>query len=86
MKKVLCAHKNRMIEVVPGLLLSECCSYGRLSDMLGVTEDARALVAKAGGLERMRDEIEFQEAKRRGEAKERSTERQKQFASGLKSR
>lgn len=84
MRKVECANDHRMIEVVPGLLLCECSSYGPLSDMKGAVEEARALVARAGGIEALRDRVEGQERKRKAEAKEASLDRARQFSSGLK--
>jgi hypothetical protein len=61
-KKILCVRDHRMIEVVDGLWLCECASYGRLASLKGAEEEARRIVDRAGGLGKMRDAIELAEA------------------------
>lgn len=65
MKKVVCMRNHRMVEVIPGFALCECSTYGRLSYLKGIEEEARRLVEKCGGIERIRDKIEKTEAERK---------------------
>ena len=61
MKKVLCERQHRMIEIVLGLMLCECSSYGPLTSRKGAVDEARALVRAQGGIVFMRDRIEAKE-------------------------
>ena len=61
MKKVLCERQHRMIEIVLGLLLCECSSYGPLVSRKGAVEEARQLVRAQGGIAFLRDRIEAKE-------------------------
>jgi hypothetical protein len=54
-----------MIEVVPDLWLSECCAYGRVSNLKGAVEAGRVLVEKAGGFREMRHRVDEAEAKQK---------------------
>ena len=65
MKKVTCVNNHRMVQIVPDLLLCECASYGRLTDMKGAVEDARKLVEASGGLSYLRDRMEAEEMARK---------------------
>jgi len=51
-----------MIEVVEGLFLCECASYGRLASLKGAVEEARRVVDRAGGLARLREDVERAES------------------------
>lgn len=73
MKKIMCKRGHRMIEIVPGLHLCECSDYGRLSYRKGATEEARRLIARAGGLEKLRDAIEAEEERKRKTRSKRTT-------------
>jgi hypothetical protein len=58
-----------MVPIVDGLLLSECCSYGWKANLRGAVEDARKIVAAAGGIEAIRERVEEQERQRKEAAK-----------------
>ena len=71
MKHVKCSLDHRMIEVVPGLMLCECSSYGPKSNLKGMVAEARALVYRQwGSVAKLRDAIEDAEAKQREARKE----------------
>ena len=75
MKAVKCALDHRMIEVVPGLMLCECSSYGPKSNLKGMVAEARALVARHyGGMGQLRDRIEKAEAEAREKRAEAAAE------------
>lgn len=65
---IKCTLDHRMIEVVPGLLLCECSSYGPKANLRGMVADARALVAKRyGSVTKLREKIEDAERKQADE-------------------
>lgn len=65
MRKIFCANKHRMVEIVPGLALCQCSSYGRLSNLKGAVAEARDVVARAGGIEALLRKVEIEEAMRK---------------------
>lgn len=77
MKKLLCERNHRMVEIVLGLLLCECSSYGPLTSRLGAVDEARQLVKAQGGIAVLRDRLEAKElaaAKQRKEDKSKGLE------------
>jgi hypothetical protein len=73
--KKICPHDKRMVPIVDGLLLSECCSYGWKSNLKGAVEEARRIAARSGGIERIRSIIEEREEKARNARKGAKAER-----------
>lgn len=69
MKKILCSHKVRLVQILPELWLSECCEYGSTSDLKGAVAEARALVERIGGIPLLRDRIEREEQDARDQRK-----------------
>jgi hypothetical protein len=75
--KKICPHEKRMVPIVDGLLLSECCSYGWKSNLKGAVEEARRIAARSGGIARIRSIIEEREEKAKNARKDEKAERDK---------
>lgn len=53
-----CSRGCRMIPVVPNLWLCEHAAYGSLANLKGAEDEARRLLARAGGYHRLRAELD----------------------------
>jgi len=58
MAKPRCKYGCTFIEVTPSLFLCEHADYGAASYLKGAVEEARRLVEKAGGFEKIRQRLD----------------------------
>lgn len=70
-----CRHGCRFIEITSGLFLCPHASWGFTSNLLGAVEEARALLARAGGYDEVLANVVAAEDKRKQdrEAKRQNT-------------
>lgn len=68
--KPKCKHGCTFIEVTPNLYLCEHADYGSATNLKGAVEEARRLVAKAGGFEKIKQRIDNAKEEQRQAAQE----------------
>ena len=56
MRKVLCARHHRMVPITAELAICECSAYGR-TYLKGMEDEARRMVERCGGIEKLRDDL-----------------------------
>lgn len=69
-----CRHGCRFLQITPALWLCPHSSYGEASYLRGAVDEARALLARAGGYDVVLDDVERGEAKKK---KDRDDERER---------
>lgn len=67
--KPRCKHGCTFIEVTPALFLCEHADYGPASYLKGAVEEARRLVERAGGFEKIRQQLDAVKEEQRMAAK-----------------
>jgi hypothetical protein len=78
--KPRCKHGCVFIEVTPSLFLCEHADYGAASYLKGAVEEARRLVERAGGFEKIRQRLDAAQEEQRmaaQAARERALERRR---------
>ena len=72
-----CKHGCRFLQITPALWLCPHASYGEASYLKGAVDDARELLAKAGGYDAVLARIVEAEEAKRADAREEREERAK---------
>lgn len=72
--KPRCKYGCTFIEVTPALFLCEHADYGAASYLKGAVEEARRLVEKAGGFEKIRQRLDAAKEEQRIAAEEARTQ------------
>ena len=71
--------KHEMIEITPNLWMCECTATGSVTELVGAAEEARAMVARAGGFEALREQHAAKRKERlKLQREERESRREKQ--------
>jgi hypothetical protein len=79
-----CRHGCRFLQITPGLYLCPHASWGFASNLRGAVDEARQLLARAGGYETLLAKLVAEEEERKAERRETLAEKRERLAASVR--
>ena len=79
-----CKYKCRFLQITDGLWMCPHAAYGEATDRKGAVEEARGLLARAGGYDAVLARVEGAEEAKREEARKKKQDKTKRLAESVR--